>query len=409
MSQFFDKIINRVGSPFIDDPRQNPWIIPVLSTVLLVIALWGKIIFKDATSVIWILFCIFYVLWLFSRDLMFVTRRDRPFEILMMGVLFLVLFAVLFAVILAEQMVMTSILFVLLAIGYAFLIYIETKEQHEAMNSYKDAKRLAKKQDYKKALIEIEESITNLSRVKKEDRRDIRRTERNLRKYGDHIRTDERPYSRMSRLRFLRGRHRYFQKLSENVYRDRDILQKFLNAKDQYRQKNYSAANRTFKKLLRTHQEIIPEDFLLKERAKAAEKAGKFIPASEAYRELSLHGSKDIREWALSGLIRTLSKKNLIQKSSQKVNQKDISLNFQCPTCNTNLTSETLKKCSNCGSNIPHCIVCRLPIGKEEEIRSCPHCEAIGHHEHFVEWLHVRATCPQCHSKVLSNSLQVVN
>ena len=72
-------------NPFYDDPRQNLWLVPFLSLLLLSLAFFGEILFKDATSVIWIVFCFFFILWVFSYDLLYATHRSRPLESILLA------------------------------------------------------------------------------------------------------------------------------------------------------------------------------------------------------------------------------------------------------------------------------------------------------------------------------------
>ncbi|MFQ5981675.1 MAG: hypothetical protein ACE5OZ_26310, partial [Candidatus Heimdallarchaeota archaeon] len=175
--------------------------------------------------------------------------------------------------------------------------------------------------------------------------------------------------------------------------------------KAQGRQKNHAAANRAFKKLLKTSQSILPKAVLLKERARAAEKAGKFPAAAEAYRELSLQGTRDSREWALSGLIRCLTKKTMIETSKKPTKHDVQAVIFQCPDCKAILPSERSETCNECGTMIPHCSVCKLPIEKEELTSTCPNCGAVSHYEHLQEWLHIRPSCPHCKVNLASVAL----
>ncbi|MCK5185071.1 MAG: E3 ubiquitin protein ligase [Candidatus Heimdallarchaeota archaeon] len=46
------------------------------------------------------------------------------------------------------------------------------------------------------------------------------------------------------------------------------------------------------------------------------------------------------------------------------------------------------------------CIVCKRQIRKGERIVSCPHCKAVAHYSHFVEWLKVQGECPSCHARL---------
>ncbi|MEM1659156.1 MAG: hypothetical protein QXK94_09000 [Candidatus Jordarchaeales archaeon] len=42
------------------------------------------------------------------------------------------------------------------------------------------------------------------------------------------------------------------------------------------------------------------------------------------------------------------------------------------------------------------CVVCLCEVKPSEDILTCPFCGAIGHRSHFLEWLKVKALCPNC-------------
>ncbi|MFX0116546.1 MAG: hypothetical protein ACFFB3_18505 [Candidatus Hodarchaeota archaeon] len=408
MTNRISAFFRNLHSPYFDDPRQNLWFMPLISIMLISIALWGELLFHDAAGLVWALFCFLFVAWIFIPELYWFKEGSKTLQYLMVGIFLLLISSVLYQVSYSSAMIPVSVMCGLLAIGYSIFVYLESKDQLEAIQSYKDAKKLAKGERFEEALKELNKSLQYLSRVLKSDQKELQKTQDKLRTFGEPRRSSrsrKRTVSRRSRMKFLRGRQRSYGRLLQNVQRDRDAMENFLQGKDQNRQKNYSAANRTFKKLLRTPQEIIQEEILLKERARAAERAGKFSPAAEAYRELSLHGSKAIREWALSGLIRNLTKGTMIQRSTATISQKEPTITFKCPDCKAILTSERAETCSDCGASIPHCSVCKLPVGKEETIATCPSCEMVAHFDHLQEWLHIQPKCPHCKVKLASTEI----
>ena len=52
------------------------------------------------------------------------------------------------------------------------------------------------------------------------------------------------------------------------------------------------------------------------------------------------------------------------------------------------------------------CIVCNLPIKKDEQIGRCPHCNHPAHLDHFLEWIKIKGACPVCKKKVQADKLK---
>ncbi|NHJ03480.1 MAG: hypothetical protein EAX90_01545 [Candidatus Heimdallarchaeota archaeon] len=46
------------------------------------------------------------------------------------------------------------------------------------------------------------------------------------------------------------------------------------------------------------------------------------------------------------------------------------------------------------------CIVCKLPIKKGERFVTCPNCKKPSHYSHFIEYLKVQGSCPNCFTKL---------
>lgn len=60
--------------------------------------------------------------------------------------------------------------------------------------------------------------------------------------------------------------------------------------------------------------------------------------------------------------------------------------------------------CIYCGKAfaqmIDKCSVCNLDITPEDEIAKCPYCGCLSHRDHFLEWVKVRGTCPNCTARL---------
>jgi len=72
---------------------------------------------------------------------------------------------------------------------------------------------------------------------------------------------------------------------------------------------------------------------------------------------------------------------------------------YSCRKCGSSFGKDD-NSCRNCNAEIDKCIVCKLPISEGEEISKCSYCEAIGHHNHFVDWIENSSKCPRCQRKL---------
>ncbi|MDD1779122.1 MAG: hypothetical protein LUQ65_13225 [Candidatus Helarchaeota archaeon] len=66
-----------------------------------------------------------------------------------------------------------------------------------------------------------------------------------------------------------------------------------------------------------------------------------------------------------------------------------------CPRCGSKLDKSQVV-CATCGHEFQKCVVCNLIIEDDEQTQSCPECGALGHRDHFREWVHVNGKCPIC-------------
>jgi len=72
-----------------------------------------------------------------------------------------------------------------------------------------------------------------------------------------------------------------------------------------------------------------------------------------------------------------------------------------CPQCGSKIDKHQVV-CPNCGHEFQKCVVCNLIIEDDEETDSCPECGALGHRDHFREWIHVNGKCPICKTTLSS-------
>ncbi|MHA1895431.1 MAG: hypothetical protein ACTSX4_13100, partial [Candidatus Helarchaeota archaeon] len=85
---------------------------------------------------------------------------------------------------------------------------------------------------------------------------------------------------------------------------------------------------------------------------------------------------------------------------------------FTCYKCGAEMKKEDIK-CSNCGTELQICVICRARIRAPPV--QCPKCKVYAHKEHFLEWLKMSAdkktgkgTCPNCQNPLLPTDLKEV-
>ena len=76
---------------------------------------------------------------------------------------------------------------------------------------------------------------------------------------------------------------------------------------------------------------------------------------------------------------------------------KDLPPNY-CPVCGTNVKNQ--KVCSKCGYDIVRCKICQKIIKLDEDIVECPYCGEQFHRGEFLEWLKIKAFCPNCRTEM---------
>lgn len=71
-----------------------------------------------------------------------------------------------------------------------------------------------------------------------------------------------------------------------------------------------------------------------------------------------------------------------------------------CPYCNEPYTKEQMKHyyCLSCMHPLQGCMICKLPIGRDDDVLSCPSCGYPAHREHIKNWLALKPECPRCKS-----------
>ena len=71
----------------------------------------------------------------------------------------------------------------------------------------------------------------------------------------------------------------------------------------------------------------------------------------------------------------------------------------KCLYCNSEIPKDA-NFCIFCGRARTRCSVCNTNIVPGDSIVGCPHCGAQGHRDHFLEWIKIRGTCPNCKEKL---------
>ena len=69
-----------------------------------------------------------------------------------------------------------------------------------------------------------------------------------------------------------------------------------------------------------------------------------------------------------------------------------------CPVCENPV--KNLKICKKCGYEIERCKICSKLIKLDDILVTCPYCGEKFHREEFLEWLKIKASCPNCKSEM---------
>lgn len=55
------------------------------------------------------------------------------------------------------------------------------------------------------------------------------------------------------------------------------------------------------------------------------------------------------------------------------------------------------------------CMICKLPLKQDQEIKQCPMCNSLFHQNHIIDWLRVKGKCPVCQQTLGPAGLETVN
>jgi len=91
------------------------------------------------------------------------------------------------------------------------------------------------------------------------------------------------------------------------------------------------------------------------------------------------------------------SKASTGRSSAEPAIPKGVSSNY-CPVCSSNVKG--LKVCRKCGYEIERCKICSKIIKLDDEIVECPYCGEKFHRDEFLEWLKIKAFCPNCRTEM---------
>lgn len=55
------------------------------------------------------------------------------------------------------------------------------------------------------------------------------------------------------------------------------------------------------------------------------------------------------------------------------------------------------------------CMICKLALKEGQDIKQCPMCQSMFHHEHIIDWLRMKGICPVCQQNLRPESLDRIN
>ncbi|NVM55772.1 MAG: hypothetical protein HWN66_18880 [Candidatus Helarchaeota archaeon] len=81
---------------------------------------------------------------------------------------------------------------------------------------------------------------------------------------------------------------------------------------------------------------------------------------------------------------------------------------FLCPYCGVELNKDD-EYCTDpkCSRKIFKCVIC-FRIIKEAELTNCPKCDAPAHEQHFLEWVKKTGSCPVCQNKLYEQEVATI-
>jgi hypothetical protein len=108
--------------------------------------------------------------------------------------------------------------------------------------------------------------------------------------------------------------------------------------------------------------------------------------------------------------------------TDQELPSPPISTPIACPECGAPVRLSNAVYCTRCGARLQEdsqqtpaqapiqelgetCMVCRRSIRVGEETLRCPYCRHAAHSDHFLEWIHVKDSCPFCGSHLNEEEL----
>lgn len=108
-----------------------------------------------------------------------------------------------------------------------------------------------------------------------------------------------------------------------------------------------------------------------------------------------------IRVLAILSNIPSNSRTRRSGRPSKRVVTEVMEKEIQCAFCGEKLRiTANMKHCPGCGTEIPQCMVCLLPIVHGDDFVKCPYCGSFAHRPHLVEWVKVKGRCPYCKERL---------
>ncbi|MHA2339230.1 MAG: hypothetical protein ACXACX_18125 [Candidatus Hodarchaeales archaeon] len=74
---------------------------------------------------------------------------------------------------------------------------------------------------------------------------------------------------------------------------------------------------------------------------------------------------------------------------------------IKCTNCGKDIPLGS-QKCNSCEKEVKRCMICKLPLKKDQKLSECPKCKNPAHEDHWNFWINLKHDCPLCKKTVLA-------